>query len=171
MKSISFDSLPDDIIIQILLLGITDDLEYLEPEDPKLLRPDHSLAILLSISQTNRSLKRLTLSYPFLWSTIYIFIGHNGDRSNDEDPNTKSRDEGLFNLFQLWVERSDNVPLNYFIVVRERTRTTDDLLKLLFREKYRWQSIELPSPRGLRFLGPPFGVNRYAALTETIYLF
>ena len=69
------------------------------------------------------------------------------------------------------MERSDNVPLNYCIVVRERTRTTDDLLKLLFREKYRWQSIKLTSPRGLHFLGPPFGVNRYAALTETIYLF
>ena len=113
--------MPDDIIIQILLLGITDDLEYLEPEDLKLLRPDHSLAMLLSVSQTNRSLKRLTLSYPFLWSTLYIIIGHNEDRSNDEDPNTKSRDEGLFNLFQLWVERSDNVPLNCCIVVRERT--------------------------------------------------
>ena len=49
------------------------------------------------------------------------------------------------------MERSDNVPLNYCIVVRERTRTTDDLLKLLFWEKYCWKSIKLLSSRGPRF--------------------
>ncbi|PAV14780.1 hypothetical protein PNOK_0933300 [Pyrrhoderma noxium] len=68
-KSISFDSLPDNIIIQILLLGITNDLEYLEPEDPKLLRPDHSLAMILSVSQTNRFLRDLL--YPTLSSGLF----------------------------------------------------------------------------------------------------
>ena len=142
MRPVKIDSLPEEILADIFLYRTRDTSGR-----------RHSITMLLNIAHTNRALRRAALSSPHLWSFLFITIGYSEYIDKNKRPELIAKDEGLLNLFQLWVERSDNMPLNYFIVVRERTRTTDDLLKLLFWEKYRWQSIELLSPRGLRFFG------------------
>ena len=128
MGSLKFDSLPEDVLIQILLYK------------PKIKQPkkewrpkkewNSEMRTLLSISHTNRALRRLALSTPCLWSTLgTIVIG--------------LKDEGVLNLFRLWIKRSGKLPLNYRISVKESTRDADELLELFFQEKKRWKSAKI----------------------------
>ena len=79
MGSLKFDSLPEDVLIQILLYK------------PELKGPENKwnsgMRTLLSISHTNRALRRLALSTPCLWSTLgTIVIGllkYNVDEEED----------------------------------------------------------------------------------------
>ena len=126
MGSIKLDTMPEDILIHILLYGITDDFEIKNNKCRKL--------FLLMISHTNQALRRFALSTPCLWSTLYI----------DTCCNKISRgDDGLLNLFRLWIERSGDSPLNYKITAYAHTRTSADVLELFFREKRRWKSVKL----------------------------
>ena len=101
---------------------------------------------LLSISHTNRALRRLALSTPCLWSTLTIKIGLlmyyvNGNK--DSEKAKKARNEGVLNLFRLWIERSGEVPLNYKIDVRGNTPAANDLINLFFEQRYRWRSAKV----------------------------
>ena len=99
MGSLKFDSLPEDVLIQILLYK------------PKIKQPkkewrpkkewNSEMRTLLSISHTNRALRRLALSTPCLWATLEIIeIGSSiYDVNEDEDLMEKARDEGVLNLF------------------------------------------------------------------------
>ncbi|PAV14782.1 hypothetical protein PNOK_0933500 [Pyrrhoderma noxium] len=123
MGSIKLDTMPEDILTHILLYGITDDFETNNYEYRKL--------FLLMISHTNQALRRFALSTPYLWSTLYI----------DTCRNKPARgDDGLLNLFRLWIERSGDSPLNYKIT---SYTTSADVLELFFREKRRWKSVKL----------------------------
>ena len=127
MGSIKLDTMPEDILTHILLYGITDDFETKNYEYTEL--------FLLVISHTNQALRRFALSTPCLWSTLYI----------DTCCNKISRgDDGLLNLFRLWIERSGDSPLDYKIITSNRVNPIiDDILKLFFREKRRWKSVTL----------------------------
>ena len=93
MGSLKFDSLPEDIIIQILLYKP----EFKWPDN----KWNSEMRTLLSISHTNRALRRLALSTPCLWATLGIIeIGSPVYGVNeDEDLIKKARDEGVLNLF------------------------------------------------------------------------
>ena len=92
MRSINLDTLPDDILIQVFLY---------KPNYKQQEKPDNSMGTLLSISHTNRALRRLALSTPCLWATLGIIeIGSPIYGVNeDEDLMEKARDEGVLNLF------------------------------------------------------------------------
>ena len=134
MGSVKIDSIPEDILIQIFLCGITDDSGTIRFYYPL-------KTFLLSISHTNQALRRLALSTPCLWSTLSLTIHRNGSFRRDEDLESKTRNDGFVNLFRLWIERSGDSPLNYKITVNTYTQTSADVLELLFREKSRWKSI------------------------------
>ena len=127
MGSIKLDTMPEDILTHILLYGITDDFETKNNEWRKL--------FLLMISHTNQALRRFALSTPCLWSTLYIDTCRNKPAHGDD---------GLLNLFRLWIERSGDSPLDYKIITSNRVNPIiDDILKLFFREKRRWKSVTL----------------------------
>ena len=90
----NFEKLSDDVLTEILLHNIRFNL---------LKKPDDSIGPLLSISHTNRALRRLALSTPCLWATLEIIeIGSPiYDVNEDEDLMEKARDEGVLNLFRL----------------------------------------------------------------------
>ena len=123
MGSVKLDTMPEDILIHILLYGITDDFETKNYEYTEL--------FLLVISHTNQALRRFALSTPCLWSTLYIDTCRNKPAHGDD---------GLLNLFRLWIERSGDSPLNYKIT---SYTTSADVLELFFREKRRWKSVTL----------------------------
>ena len=128
MGSVKLDTMPEDILIHILLYGITDDFEtkkYIYEE-----------LFLLRISHTNQALRRFALSTPCLWSTLYIYTYHNKINRGDD---------GLLNFLRLWIERSGDSPLNYKIITSNWVQPVidDDILKLFFREKRRWKSVKL----------------------------
>ena len=136
MGSVKIDSIPEDILIQIFLCGITDDSGTIRFYYPL-------KTFLLSISHTNQALRRLALSTPCLWSTLSLTIHRNGSFRRDEDLESKTRNDGFVNLFRLWIERSGDSPLNYKITVNTYTQTSADVLELFFREKRRWKSVKL----------------------------
>ena len=122
MGSVKLCSIPEDILIRIFLCGITNEF--------RLGLGFAAMAFLLNISHTNQALRRLTLSTPCLWSTLgTIVIG--------------LKDEGVLNLFRLWIERSGEVPLNYKIDIRWNTPAANDLINLFFEQKYRWRSAKV----------------------------
>ena len=155
MGSLKFDSLPEDVLIQILLYK------------PKIKQPkkewrpkkewNSEMRTLLSISHTNRALRRLALSTPCLWATLGIIeIGSPVyDFNEDEDLMEKARDEGVLNLFRLWIERSGEVPLNYKIDIRGITPAANDLINLFFEQKYRWRSAKVLFAEGSSHLPIP----------------
>ena len=115
MGSIKLDTMPEDILTHILLYGIADDFETKNYEYTEL--------FLLVISHTNQALRRFALSTPCLWSTLYI----------DTCCNKISRgDDGLLNLFRLWIERSGDSLLNYKIIVYTYMQAIDDIFELFF---------------------------------------
>ena len=118
MTSISFDSMPDDVLLYIFLLGIQDDFESRgEPE---------IFSMPLNISHTNRAFRRLALSSPSLWSILYITIGLNLDEAGEQEQRTKARGEGLL---RLWVERSGNALLNYHVEFHNSKLSKNDQAK------------------------------------------
>ena len=133
MRSINLDTLPDDILIQVFLY---------KPNYERQEKPDNSMGTLLSISHTNRALRRRVLSIPCLWSTLRITIGYCKNGGGGVDPRGKARDEGLLNLFRLWIGRSGEVPLSYKINIRGETLAAIYLIKYFSREKYRWKSVK-----------------------------
>ena len=141
MGSLKFDSLPEDVLIQILLYKPK--FEWPEKEW------NSEMRTLLSISHTNRALRRLALSTPCLWSTLTIEIGLlmyyvNGDNDPEKARRVmRARNEGALNLFRLWIERSGEVPLNYKIDVRGNTPAANDLINLFFEQRYRWRSAKV----------------------------
>ena len=157
MGSLKFDSLPEEVLIQILLYKP----EFKWPDN----KWNSEMRTLLSISHTNRALRRLALSTPCLWATLGIIeIGSSVyDVNEDEDLMEKARDEGVLNLFRLWIERSGEVPLNYEIDIRGNTPTANDLINLFFEQKYRLRSAKVSfSGRPLRI--PSSGLKNMPCL-------
>ena len=68
-------------------------------------------------------------------------IGLEDDDSSEKA--RRARDEGVLNLFRLWIERSGEVPLNYKIDIRWNTPAANDLINLFFEQKYRWRSAKV----------------------------
>ncbi|PAV14826.1 hypothetical protein PNOK_0937900 [Pyrrhoderma noxium] len=159
MGSLKFDSLPEDVLIQILLYKPK--FEWPEKEW------NSEWRTLLSISHTNRALRRLVLSTPCLWSTLTIEIGLlmyyvKGDKDSRERA-MRARNEGVLILFRLWIERSGEVPLNYKIDICGNTPAANDLINLFFEQKYRWRSAKVSfSRRPLRI--PSSGLKNMPCL-------
>ena len=173
MGSLKFDSLPEDVLIQILLYK------------PKIKQPkkewrpkkewNSEMRTLLSISHTNRALRRLALSTPCLWATLTIEIGLlmyyvNGDNDPEKARRVmRARNEGVLNLFRLWIERPGEVPLNYKIDIRGITPAANDLINLFFEQKYRWRSAKVLFAEGSSHLPiPSSGLKNMPCLQELV---
>ena len=57
-------------------------------------------------------------------------------RHDSSEKARRARDEGVLNLFRLWIERSGEVPLNYKIDIQWNTPAANDLINLFFEQKY-----------------------------------
>ena len=134
MRPVKLDSIPEDILIHILLFRITVEFELTIGKDP--------MSFLLNISHTNRALRKLALSTPCLWSTLSIVIDYSKSCCESEHPEElRPRCDGLLNLFRLWIERSGDSPLNYEFIICTGAQITYDVFELFLREKNRWKSM------------------------------
>ena len=95
----------------------------------------------------------------------------NGDNDNEKARRVmRARNEGVLNLFRLWIERSGEVPLNYEIDIRENTPAANDLINLFFEQKYRWRSAKVLFAEGSSHLPiPSSGVEEYAMPAKIVY--
>ncbi|PAV14787.1 hypothetical protein PNOK_0934000 [Pyrrhoderma noxium] len=134
MRPVKLDSIPEDILIHILLFRITVEFELTIGKDP--------MSFLLNISHTNRALRKLALSTPCLWSTLSIVIDYSKSCCESEHPEElRPRCDGLLNLFRLWIGRSGDSPLNYEFIICTGAQITYDVFELFLREKNRWKSM------------------------------
>ena len=73
MPSISLLDIPEEILLNIFLLGISEN-HWKEID-----------MIPLNISHTNHALRQLTLSSPCLWTDLAFFLDDDDDGGTDED--------------------------------------------------------------------------------------
>ena len=130
MPSISLLDIPEEILLNIFLLGISED-HWKEID-----------MIPLNISHTNHALRQLTLSSPCLWTNLAFFLDDDDDGGTDED-GLHSRAACTAKLFELWIERSGNAMLNCKIEMSVFERMSERIFRLFLPEQWRWQSITL----------------------------
>ncbi|KAK6997527.1 hypothetical protein R3P38DRAFT_3219736 [Favolaschia claudopus] len=126
------------------------------------------------LSHVCRSWRKITLTHPEVWSTIHLedpdfdSLGVINARWDDADDDLEDTSQRLFDLLNLALARSQNVPLN----VKLNVSSTDDesglsvrLIRAVVAHSNRWKSADLTITTDNLPLFAPIR-NRLSLLTE-----